>query len=193
MSNVTSILATDLVSDSRSTINTNFGNLNTDKLQQATIAQALASVATTVAITPSIKGEIQKIVYKDYDEGSLTSTLVTDSVLTVKVGANEIWEMRGILTLNAGNTVPDAKLLYTAPAGTIWNLFNADNQGSLANTRPSVVMATLVTPATTVHTGIFRTGSVAGSIALAWGQNVNTPSSVTTLFSGSYLKFERLL
>lgn len=53
MSTVTSILGTDLISDSRSVINANFGNLNADKVQISSVASfAVATISGSNAIAP---------------------------------------------------------------------------------------------------------------------------------------------
>jgi hypothetical protein len=52
MSTITTINASDTITSSRSTINTNFSNLNTDKLEAGSIAQVNTGTSTTVAVTP---------------------------------------------------------------------------------------------------------------------------------------------
>lgn len=52
---ITNIAATDLISDSRSTINTNFTNLNTDKLEQAI---NLSNITIGTTGTTTIRGNI---------------------------------------------------------------------------------------------------------------------------------------
>lgn len=62
MSTVTSILSSDLISSSRSTINTNFGNLNTDKVESSVLtgsyytASTISGTFLTKPITASALG-----------------------------------------------------------------------------------------------------------------------------------------
>lgn len=61
MSTLTSILATDLVSDSRSTINTNFGNLNTNKVETSTLTGSYLTTSTITGSFPTFQQAITSI------------------------------------------------------------------------------------------------------------------------------------
>lgn len=57
MSTITSILSTDLVSDSRTTINTNFSNLNTDKTEVGYALQASGALFSPADSTTYFFGQ----------------------------------------------------------------------------------------------------------------------------------------
>lgn len=192
MSAVTSILAADIVSSSRGTLNTNFQNLNADKVEVASAAQVLASTLSTVAVTPSVLASTDRWVFKNTDESTLTSVISADSVLRLNVGANEAWALQGAISFAAGNTVPDMKWGYTVPAGTTFNCYDVYQGTSFKESSPSVFLTAFATDTTTIQLGTFIIGSVAGSITAVWAQNTHTPSSVATVLGETNLHFKRI-
>lgn len=195
MATITSILSTDTVSSSRGVINTNFQNLNSSKLEQATIGQIFSSVATNVAVTPSVLGEIYKYVVKPMNTTINNSVLTADPHLKVNVNVNESWEMEGNLYMLAGNSVPDFKITYAVPTGTLWRAADnfGSNWGNDVTSTPTVTYGLSSVNGTMVrHFVQFQTNSVAGSIVAVWAQNTNVESSITALMNNSYLKFTRL-
>jgi len=212
MSTLTSILSTDLISNSRSTINTNFGNLNADKvessiltgsyattstiagtyLQGATTANVLASTLSNVGITPSVQGQVHKVIYKTTNQSVLSSLIQVDNDLKIAVGANEVWAVQGMLTYT-GAAVVDLKYGYSVPPGTLWDV--ADTYANGADyTYPSIFANSNGVNSRNQlgQLGLFSIGSVVGSIALIWAQNTHTPSSTMTMNNNSHLKFDRL-
>src|SRR3990167_695403 len=242
MSTVHSIAASDLVSNTRSVLTTNFANLNADKVETstltgsysttstitgtypttstllsnyqttstiggtyatsstlvgsqylsgATVGQVLASTLSTVGITPSVLAETRKYVYKSGNQSVFSSLLVNDDALFFNVGANEVWQTTTRIVF-LSDTLPDFKYTFTAPAGTAGYFIDDFSQ----NVRvPTSIQGLTVGSSTRQQMqdikGVFIT-SVAGSIQLQWAQDTHTPSSVTTMITGSNIIAERI-
>lgn len=156
MATVTSILSTDIVSDSRSTINTNFDNLNKQT----------------------------QIVYKSTTQTTTTSVLTADTELSFLIGANEAWKMEMNLIGHADAT-SDLKYTFLVPAGANGYFTNDDALGQVPK-MPSVMSTVSTTGSVFGGiNGIFINGSVAGTVGFYWAQNTSTPSSVISINQGS--------
>ena len=165
MATLTSILATNIVSSTRSVINTNFQNLN---------AQT-------------------QIIYKSADQTSASSVLASDSHLVFPVGVNEVWGLEKVFLLYNAAAAPDIKVGWTVPAGTTmaWEVEgNYGSNVSLASDTESM-NGTGADAQFSLHGTIF-VGSVAGNMTLRWAQNVNTASSIITLKQGSFIIAHKL-
>jgi len=163
MATITSILSTDLISDSRDTINTNFANINAD--------------------TPVL-------VYKSADETvNNSTTLQDDDELLFAVAANEVWAFKLIFNFNSGTT-PDIKYAFSIPAGATIDGYSLDvgsvnessvinSSGGGANTRVAVLHANIINSTT------------AGNMQIQWAQNTQDASD-TTVLKGSYIIAHKL-
>lgn len=218
MATLTSILSTDIVSSSRGTINTNLQNLNLQgvgnsasiagqatfatsivghttsiatKLEAASVDQVLASTLSTVAVTPSALGQTRRYIYKSSTQTVVNSVLTADSELLFPVGVNESWGMRALIAWKSGVT-PDIKYTFLAPAGMTGYFVDDDaNQDSFSPSTITVLAGSTNDKLVGIN-GIFVNGSVAGNIRLHWAQNVDTPSSVATVYKGSHIMAFRL-
>lgn len=194
MSTVHSIAASDLVSATRSVLTANFANLNTDKLEAANAAQVLAADINTVAITPSTLGANMKRIYKSSNQTTTSSVLGVDTHLQFPVAANEAWAFQVAPRIN-GPSVPDFKFTFTAPAGASGGYVQTSFDGNdwIAFGATDTLSTNGVANGEITHiVGIVYGSSVAGSVALVWSQNIHTPSSVTTVLTGSFMIADRM-
>lgn len=175
MSNITTINSTDVVADSRADINTNFSNLNTDKLESSAIIR----------------------VYKASDETvNNSTTLQNDDDLTFSIGANEVWAINGALILLT-DTNADFKFTFDCPSGCDGYFGNDDYPSDVdtsGNISPQRIgyngfIAGTIFPAEVHFGGIYGVlinGANAGTVTLQWAQNTARQID-TTLKAGSYL------
>ena len=165
MAQLTSILGTDTISSSRGVINNNFQSLN---------AQS-------------------QVIYKSSVQTTVSSVLVNDSELLVPIQANETLGVVLKLVGESGIT-PDFKYTFNAPIGTV-GYFADDDAFSSATSVGGIRTISGPGPNTPFIggiNGVFINNSVAGTIQFQWAQNVNTVSSVTSVFKGSNIIVTKL-
>lgn len=173
MSTITNLQPNDDGADSLGIINTNFANLNADKVEKNT----------------------KQFVYKSADEiVNNNTTFQDDDHLTFAVGANETWVFTLFMSFISAAT-PDIKYKMTAPSGSrlrthsSWysDVFydgSAFYEFIIHSGNPSDERGDVLT-------GICVNGSTAGSVTFQWAQNV-AEASDTTVKQGSYIIAERL-
>ena len=156
MAILTSILATDIVSSTRSVINTNFQNIN----------------------------EQTRVIYKSSNQSIATSVLTADMELNFPIAANEAWQVRLYMPFSAP-TVPDMKYTFLVPTGAT-GYFADDDSAQTANVPSAIGQLTGSSGDRVVGiNGVFINNSVAGNIAFYWAQNTDTVSSVSTVYKGA--------
>lgn len=100
MTALTSILSSDIVADSRSTINANFQNLANDITTNSSLFQTSYKTDTqTISSNFGIAGSVMAV-----------------TGVGINVGANQSWNLRTTLYANVLANA-DAKFTFTAPAG----------------------------------------------------------------------------
>lgn len=192
MSNLTSILSSDLISTAPSVLTGNFQNLNQDKTESANYAQTLAGASSTLAISPAGLNALYRFAYKSSTQGITTSVLANDDHLSIPVGVNEVWGYNMNLFYKSA-TAPDIKITMVGPAGTTGGWGDAATFSTDVMTYGSVMgIATANVDEVTLFTGTAIVGSVAGNVRLQWAQNVDTVSSITTVLTGSNIIAHRL-
>lgn len=172
MATITSLNNSDSGSTSRTTINTNFTNLNTDL-------------------------EKTKIIYKSSDETvNGSDTLQDDNELTFAIGANEKWAFTIYLRTSSGAT-PDFKYSLSVPSGatfTFWSTYNVTQVSNLGGgyTDKAVVDGSGSFPiGSDIANGSVINSSTTGSVTLQWAQNTSNASD-TKLLAGSYIIAHKL-
>lgn len=109
-STITTILGTDTLSASRATINTNFSNLNTDKLQSGDTASTLT--ITTLTNTTANVGTLNLTNKLTVPNGGTASTTLSSNQVLIGNGTSEIGVVSGwgnsgqFLTSNGGVLAP---------------------------------------------------------------------------------------
>lgn len=174
MATLTSILGTDTVASSRGVINSNFDALNTE------VAGVNSSVLNTVRLV------------KTSDSSVISSTIIADDEIVLPIGANEIWSFQGAVLMSTA-AAPDFQFGWTYPVGTTIN-WQQDDFADVVSTESDTrsITVTTTTPRLGGTYGVITASTVAGSVALRWAQNTNTPSSVTTLKAGTHLIANKL-
>lgn len=157
MATLTSILATDIVADSRSTINTNFQNLN----------------AQTVRL------------YLTNTQSILTSVLTNATGISLPLQLNEVWAIRVIALYNSP-TVPDIKFSFSGPVSTNLRWIDDSTSGITISSIGSLIFSGGgAGDRIFVGSGTVTTGSVAGNLQLQWAQSIDSVSSITTLLQST--------
>lgn len=152
---ITSILGTDLISNSRNTINANFSSVY------------------------GIRA------YKTINSSVASNTLISDTELVLPVQANDIWTFQGQTRWSSaatpdfkiGWTVPSTTTMSwgTDDASTT-QLTETDAQFyGVSNT--NIQIGGIY--------GVITVGSIAGNVVIQFAQSVTTPSSVSSLLKGS--------
>jgi len=170
MSTITTIQSSDTLAASRAVINTNFSNLNTDKIETST----------------------RKIVYKSANETVTSSTILQDDDhLTFAIGANEVWAFKMMMFYNAG-TNPDIDFGWSVPAGTTMKWNYGTNTGTILTEATRLTVFNGIASDTGVlFYGTVVASSTAGNVTLQWAQR-NSDGASTTVLSGSHIIAERL-
>lgn len=127
MSSITTINATDLITDSRAVINTNFSNLNTDKIETSYL-----DTDTTLAANSDVKIPSQKAVKAYVDAGGSADRNAALAGLsgTTPSATNKFVDARalmGTVSYYTGDTAPTGWLLANGAAvsrTTYANLFS---------------------------------------------------------------------
>lgn len=101
MSTITTIQSSDVIADSRSTINTNFSNLNTDKVERTAFSGHITAVAGTHGITGSFVGstDTQTLTNK-----TLTSPVATGGTFSAPVITGTIAGSAALTTMGISGT-----------------------------------------------------------------------------------------
>lgn len=221
MSTLTSILSTDLVSDSRTTINTSFNTLNTDKVETsvllasymtsstvsgtydnrlpaATASMVLAGTSNTVAVTPSTLGVIR--IVKSNVSSVFSNTLTADTDLRFNMGSNEVWQCKTVL-ISSVFTGADLQYSFSAPQGAAVRFTNVLDQQLYASNSILAGITGIGTIYTENGDGIGNYhvidatvigGANPGSVAVLLSQNTNVPSSALSMLPGSHIIAHRL-
>lgn len=175
----------------------------------------LAGQRITAALLTSAQ---PMVVRKTADtQRSSTTTTTDDPHLTFAVAANAVYVWDGLLKYD-GSTVGDVSIGFSAPTGSLgeWggygpgrNMISANGApGALSSdtvstngymirvesndvVQPRTFGAILGTPIIIMPSGILRTGSTAGTFALAWSQAA-TDATNTTLYTDSWLRLQRI-
>lgn len=129
MASITTLLATDALSDSRSDINTNFSNLNTDKLESSDVwAAALSNSYNDLDDLPAIPA-----ISTTTETSSATVTPTGDGIIRNQlfITAQAVW-----LTINAPSGIAvngNSLVMRIKDDGTTrsitWNAIYADGFG----------------------------------------------------------------
>ncbi len=170
MSTITTLGTSDTGSTSRGIINTNFSNLNTDKLESSVIQR----------------------VYKSADETVNNSTTYqNDDALLFAVGANEVWAFTLAIFFTSG-TVPDIKFFIAAPASTTGQWAPSNSSTAITNFEGGYIASgNGVVNDRFFISGVAITAGTAGNVQLQWAQNTATVSD-TKVLKGSYIIATRL-
>lgn len=200
MADITTLNSSDQVSDSRSTINTNFSNLNADKVETLSDLGVTASAAElnyVDGVTSNIQTQLgyTKRIYKSADETvNNSSTLQDDNELTFSIGANEVWAFT-LCLLATSETTPNLRYKFTVPSGADYIMMPFYYSGSVGTNASSsyAFIGTDGDPFTNVDFahGVVRNSSNAGSVQLQWSQDVAEASN-SIVRRGSYIIAHKL-
>lgn len=170
MTTITSLGANDSGSTSRGVINTNFTNLNTDKLESSVIQRIYKSADETV-------------------NGS--DVLQDDNELVLALGVNEVWAYKGIFHFNSGGT-PDIKFYFNKPSGTTFKMYEFLNLFGYIDESSSSTQGYGGSSTSFFYVeGIIQSSSTAGNFTVQWAQNTSNASD-TKLLAGSYIIAHKL-
>lgn len=140
---------------------------------------------------------------KSADEGTRGDvTLNDDSDLTFTIGANEVWEVKGVIEVDSDNDTPGFRYLFTT-TGTATrsiktveytndgveatNYFsNSYNTGGITTTNPGAAEELFL-----FCDGVVTGGASGGVISLQWAQNISNANYIYVK-ANSYLVFTRL-
>lgn len=128
-----------------------------------------------------------------------TTTLQDDGDLFMSLGANQMWEVEGMVDYTSASADPDVNFGFSAPAGASFKMTYHSNDGSASaftsgmNDGSSTSSAQVAAAgATVVHVkGIVVMGGNSGAFRLRWAQN-SANATATTARANSYLKFTRI-
>ncbi|MDP4229252.1 MAG: hypothetical protein Q8916_02475 [Bacteroidota bacterium] len=159
----------------------------------------------TNALLPQVGAQI--LARKPSNENRTTNTTMTnDADLQWSVGANQVWEVRGMLIVSSGSSTPDFKFQFVGPGGTGDGLTLDHKAYSISSTGGGFSEINLMTAyssssgditvknnAKTVVevAGVFTIGSAGGSVKLQWAQQ-NSNATATTLEKDTYLFITRI-
>jgi hypothetical protein len=141
---------------------------------------------------------------KTADQTKANATLANDTHLALAVSASSTYIVDLFLIID-GSLAGDFKMGFTGPAGATmdWVIAAQGTGATGTNGNQSFAYQTLATTdnAGTIGaaaklvicpTGTLVTSTTAGTLQLQWAQNT-TDATVTTLFTGSWLRLERVL
>lgn len=198
MSTITTIQETDLISDSRSDINTNFSNLNTDKLEASDIGSSIQAQSSSL---DSISGLVSSnISYVRYDGGSgtnyslrtivqakgdLSLDNVENTALSTWAGTANITTLGTVTTGNVTALLPSADLstagIVEFASGTEINAGTDDtrainpNRFALSKKNVRWLVFDLVAPTTDCATGTNLGGDFVSPISGTILQDDSSP------------------
>jgi len=171
------------------------------------MAEAYPSFAGGQRLRASLlRAVLPQTVRKTADEQrQATTTFEDDDHLTFDVEANAVYRMIGAIKYFADPT-PDIKVQFTTPSGTLgewswmmpgsttaatgttgYSIRTETNDVSGSRTGYGTSDSTHFTPIS----GLWRIGSVAGSITLQWAQNTSN-ATATVMYTDSWLEFKRI-
>lgn len=166
MSSITTIQSTDLITDSRADINTNFSNLNTDKIETSVLdtdttlaANSDSKVATQKAVKAYVDANSVLTVSSEFTDGathSLTTTanqrvvvfatgqLHTASSLneTLTIAYNAVTKQTIVSDTGnswSSNIVPFSLTYTETPGAATANIVVASSAGSVSNVKIVVI------------------------------------------------------
>uniref|UniRef100_A0A6M3Y4G0 Uncharacterized protein n=1 Tax=viral metagenome TaxID=1070528 RepID=A0A6M3Y4G0_9ZZZZ len=201
MSTVSSIAATDVVANTRSVLNANFQNLNTDKVESSTLAadytttsvivgtysttstlvgsyDTSSTVSGTYATSSTLTGSYLleagiKRAYKTANEDNATSVLVGDSDLQFPIAANEAWGFEGVYHLS-GNASEDFKTGFSTPDATAVGAFLVEGRLGTVSDGEGVGSIATMTASLNVATGEGAVYGVSGYVISSVAGSVAT-------------------
>lgn len=184
MADITTIQSSDQVSDSRTVINENFENLNTDKMEKS---DNLSDVEDAAEALTNLG--VQRI-YKSANETvNNSAVLQNDDELILPVLANEVWAFTMFLHASSGAT-PDFKYTFSLPSGTTTRFFDAVFFNDFEEGE-TVVHGGGTNPIITTIMGHFTISSTPGNVVFQWAQNTQNASD-TKVLKGSYIIAHKL-
>ncbi len=137
---------------------------------------------------------------KSSDQSIANSTaLQDDSDMGMTLGANQVYEIDGMVEFSSASVDPDAAFGFSNPSGATVNISYTATNGSPTSftsgvntgvTSSSVEVGAGQISVVHLH-GIVEMGSSASDFRLKWAQNSSSINS-TTLKKNSYLKFTRV-
>lgn len=186
MSTITSIAASDIVSSTRSVINTNFSNLNTDKVETSTLTGSYSTTSTISGTFPTTSILVGSYSTSSTISGSFVSKPVIASVLGSGTASPTTF-LRGDLTwATAGGSSSavgaigqiqyyDAGAVFAASSTLSW-----DKNASIltAKVQASSVFAI---PSGQIPTSVLGTGTASTSTFLRGDSSWATPSAGWTV------------
>lgn len=159
MSTITTINATDLITDSRAVINTNFSNLNTDKIETSYL-----DTDTTLAANSDVKIATQKAVKAYVDAGGNVNASTT---------ARGIVEEAIQAELTAGTTTGGTGArLFINPTHTVSTSAGAGDEGKI----PKLNSSGLLDTSMLTWKGLYAIGSAS--------RDINTASASQSIAHG---------
>lgn len=165
MSTITTIQSTDLITNSRTVINTNFSNLNTDKIETSVL-----DTDTALAANSDSKIATQKAVKTYIDSGggfnaSEVTTGATHSLTTI-AGQKVIVFVKGNFSItSAGSQQVDVVLKYNAVTKDTVTVYNEN----VTTTRAFALMYTETPGAATQNVTVTSsTGTLANVVIIVW-------------------------
>jgi hypothetical protein len=195
MSTITTLQTTDLITNSRATINTNFSNLNTDKIETSVLdtdtaltANSDVKIATQKAVKAYVDGS-QVTVYKvgssSYDLTTATGVQsITHSVGTTPkmVRLNAVYSSSGSGT--STETTSQAYIVTNGTVSSATSLFQHSTNGSATgfdsehtadfrirtslSTNNYYQLGTVAVGSTEISISWTKTGSPSGTAYITW-------------------------
>lgn len=171
------------------------------------MAESYPTIPAGTRLTASLlRSMLPQTVRKTADTSrAATTTFADDDHLTFAVEAGAVYRMIGAIKYFADPT-PDIKVQFTTPSGTLgeWSwMMPGSTTAATGTTGYSIRTETNDVSGSrtgygtsdsqhfTPISGLWRIGSVAGSITLQWAQNTSN-ATATVLYTDSWLEFKRI-
>ncbi len=161
----------------------------------------------TNGFVPQISSQILRRKSGDETISAANTTLQDDDHLQWPVVAGQIWEVRGVLFIEAATANPDFRFQFVAPGGTgdslhgYWRLYKLGGGGGgslndadliTAYSTPSTSMGLNATTVYAVElNGVFVIGNASGDVKLQWSKTTGVVDNLT-MKKNSYLFITRI-